>query len=142
MAVCQSALHTSASPLFSSQGLLMSCERASMDSYRAPSTSQGDCNHGQNFFFSSPKPTKTITNRIQFLWPNQKSEVIHVSKTLSNLSLKPPKSPTFRGKKIKISSSCLEQYMLHHVSYSNYFSHCNRYIYFCIRRYLRYCEVL
>lgn len=32
-----------------SPGPLMSCKKASMDSHRAPSTSQRDCNHGYNF---------------------------------------------------------------------------------------------
>lgn len=32
-----------------SPGPLMSCKKASMDSHRAPSTSQRDCNHGYKF---------------------------------------------------------------------------------------------
>lgn len=70
LAVHQSALHSSVSPLFCSQGRLMSCKRkkkrkASMDSYRAPSTSQGDCNHGLNFSSPPPPPSHTHARQRQ-----------------------------------------------------------------------------
>lgn len=117
MAVCQSALHTPASPLFLFQRLLMSCERAAMDSYSAPSTSRGDCNHGHNyylFFFvhtSSANLFIGVTNRIQSLWTNEESGVNRESKTLSRDNL----NSTSRLEKIKISP---------HVYYVGYFSHC------------------